>query len=117
MTENCRKSHDQSQGLTTSSVTEDDATVTPDKIRPLTMSESRRGELVVVCAVEDDANRLVMILPMKQRVEVLEIQYPDSAYNEANLVDLEMDSDGNTMYILRDVDGKMRRVMVKYIMP
>ena len=98
-------------------VTEGDTTVTPDKLRPHTMAESRRGELVVACAVEGDASRLIMIVPMKQSVEILEIQYPDSEYNEGEVVDLEMDSDGNIMYIIKDVDGKIWRVITKYIMP
>ena len=98
-------------------VTEGDTTVTPDKVRPHTMAESRRGELVVACAVEGDASRLIMIVPLKQRVEILEIQYPDSEYNEGEVVDLEMDSNGNIMCILKDVDGNIWRVISKYIMP
>ena len=98
-------------------VTETHTPVKTDKLRPLTMAESRREELVVACAVDGDASRLAMIVPMKETVEILEIQYPDSEYNKGEVVDLEMDSDGNIMCIFKDVDGKMWRVITKYIMP
>ena len=98
-------------------VTETDATAKINKLRPLTMAESRHGTLIIVCAVDDDASKLVLIVPMKETVEILEIQYPDSEYDEGEVVDLEMDSDGNIVCILKDVNGRMWRVITKYIMP
>ena len=47
-----------------------------------------------------------MIVPMKESVEILDIQYPVSEYNEGEVVDMEMDSDGNIMCMLKDLDGK-----------
>ena len=102
---------------TTFTLTIANSPVKTDKLRPLTMAESRRDELVIVCAVDGDASKLAMIVPMKETVEILEIHYPDSHYNEGEMVDLEMDSDGNLMCILKDVDGKMLHVITKYIMP
>ena len=98
-------------------VTEADTPVQMDTLRPLTMAESIREELVIACAVDGDASKLAMIVPMKETVEILEIQFPDSEYNEGELVDMEMDSDGNIMCILKDIDGKMWRAITKYIMP
>ena len=54
-------------------VTETHTPVKTDKLRPLTMAESRRKELVVACAVDGDASRLAIIVPMKETVEMLEI--------------------------------------------
>ena len=98
-------------------VTGPDYAVETDKIRPLTMSESRREELVIACVVEGDASKLVMIVPMKESVEILEIQYPDSEYNVGDIVDLEMDCDGNIMCLLKDIEGNIWSVITKYIMP
>ena len=98
-------------------LTDADAFVKTDNLRPLTIAKSRLEELVVACAVDGDASKLVMVVPMKETLELLEIQYPDSEYNEGEIVDLEMDCDGNIMFLLKDTGGKMWRVVTKYIMP
>ena len=98
-------------------LTDADSFVKTDKLRPLTMAESRREELVVACAVDGDASKLVMVVPMKETTELLEIQYTDSEYKGGEIVDLEMDCDGNIMCLLKDIGGKIWRMVTKYIMP
>lgn len=99
------------------SLTQDNIPVPLRKLIPYTIAEGKYGDLVIVCAVEDDISHLVMILPMKQSAEILEIQYPEKEYGDISIIDLEMDCDGNVMLVVRNSTGKMWRVMTKYIMP
>ena len=100
------------------SVKQEDITIPLGKLKPVTVAETE-DEVVVVCCVSDDNKTFVMILPLKQEVEILQVQYPDQAapYVETSIIDLEMDSNGNIMYIIEDRTGTKWRVITKYIMP
>ena len=103
------------------SVNQDDIMFPLSKLRPVTMTETRGGNVVVVCAIEDDKENLVMILPLEKRIERLEIQYssvdPATDINEASVLDLEIDTDGNIMFVIENKCRKRWKVMTKYIMP
>ena len=60
------------------------------KLKPLTMVERRNKAIVVVCSVEDDTSKFVMILADKQgaeAVEVLKINYASSKLTVHPLAD------------------------------
>ena len=90
------------------------------KLKPLTMVENRVNDIVVVCAVEDDKfDTFVIIWPYKETnhcVEVLEVQYSPTVLSNASVVDLEMDPDGNIMYVLENQTGQSQSVCTKYFM-
>lgn len=96
---------------------QDDSPVAIGNLRPITMAETSRSDLVVACLVNDDINKIVMVLPMKQSVEILEMVYSVPYDLESSVVDFEMDSDGNIMFLLKNSEDKSWRVMTKYIMP
>lgn len=162
------------------------------KLKPLTMVEMKNTGVVVVCSVEGDISKFVMILTDKrgnEAIEILEIEYSVSKLRvhlsanttsediesqttniadsslaenaqsttseevegqkenfiesteqtsetalfgeaesqtsestlrniaEATVVDLEMDQDGNIMFLLESKDGKTYCVCTKYFLP
>ena len=101
------------------SLSQDNIRVELGKLVPLTMTETRNNDLVVVCAVEN--GNFFMIFPLRQTTEILEIQYPLKEpffnYSGARILDFEMDCDGNIMYVLKDVQGEVMRIIAKYILP
>ena len=99
----------------------DDIPTPLNNVKPITIAETRTDDLVVVCTLVDDVTRLLLILPKTQTIEMLQMTIPplDSPIHlhEASLSDLEMDNDGNILCLLKDADGRIMRVITKYIMP
>ena len=105
---------------TTYSLKQRDISVPVCKLRPLTIMENRNENIVMVCAVEEDDTKFVMIWPDRkgsEAIELLEIQYMSTKISEASVVDLEMDLLGNITYVLEDREGMYYRASARYIMP
>lgn len=98
-------------------IKQEDVSVPLEKLCPKTMAETSSGDIVVTCAVLDDVTKLILLLPLTQRVEILEIQYAITERSETVIVDLEMDSVGNIMYVLKNDKERMWSVITKYIKP
>ena len=91
-----------------------------NKLRPLTMVEDTKEDIVVVCAVEDKNNMFVMIWLYKsgnQAVELLEIGGYPPELSDYSAIDLEMDENGNLMFVLQNGDGRTYPGITKYMMP
>ena len=103
------------------SVKSDDTKFPLCEIRPLTITDTTNGDLIVFCAVADMITTFLVILPFRKKTEILEIhcQVADmmTVYSKSTILDLEMDPEGNIMFILENRDGKKWRVITKYIIP
>ena len=91
-----------------------------EKLIPLTMIENRINKLLVVCAIEGENDKLAMIWPEKAGtnvLEMLEVKYPSTEFANALIVDLQIDQDGNIMYVLKNEDGKSCCACTRYFMP
>ena len=103
------------------SLKEADVGVPICKLKPLTLVENGDNDIVVVCAVENDrSNAFIMLWPYKEEndcVEVLEVQCPHTVLSNASVVDLEMDPDGNIVYVLENQEGQNQIICTKYFMP
>ena len=91
-----------------------------EKLIPLAMIENRNNEIVVVCAREGENDKFAMLWPEKTDTDVLEIievKYPSVEFADASIVDLEIDPDGNIMYVLENADGKSCCACTRYFMP
>lgn len=91
------------------------------EIRPLTITDTTNGDIIVVCTVADMVTTFLMILPFRKRTEIMEVQCPITdmmtVNSESSILDFEMDPEGNIMFILINRDGKKCRVITKYIVP
>ena len=98
------------------------------KLKPLTMVETRKEELVVMCSVEHSREKatvaalFVMIYPNREGadvVELLEVVDTETAECGANtrhgtIVDAEMDPDGNITYVVQQRNGNSSCVFTKH---
>ena len=100
-------------------ITKDEIPVEPSKLNPLTMVNSRNADVVVVCSVADNSETFVMIRLSKDEqctTELLELHESGLKVTGGSVIDLEMDTDGNTMYAIEDKDGQQYCGFTKYIM-
>ena len=104
----------------TYSITEQTVSVPVEKLIPHTAVEVQNNEVLVVCGIQGDNSKFVMIFPEKkggEAVEMLEVRYPNCDFSDASVIDLEIAPDGTVMFVLENKEGKYVCVSTKYFMP
>ena len=87
-------------------------------LKPLTIFENRNKEIVVICAFEYENTKFIIISPDKRGagvIEMVEVKYPsDVSVLNASVIDLEMDLDGNVIYVLENINGTKYSISTKF---
>ena len=91
-----------------------------EKLIPLAMIDTTNNEVLLVCSIDGENDKLAMIWPEKTGtdiLEILEVKYPSEEFSNASIVDLQIDPVGNIMYVLENEDGKYCCACTRYFMP
>ena len=86
-----------------------------EKLIPLAMIDTTNDEVLLVCSIDGENDKLAMIWP--DILEILEVKYPSTEFSQASIVELQIDPVGNIMYVLENEDGKYCCACTRYFMP